>query len=168
MAQKRKSKTTDTTPKRVKNTKTEVAAQSGPSLRWYHVAATVVVLGLAVMAIITIFARFDMSLFGSEYTLKYTAGCTTTIGGPDLLPEPEYRYAGIKEGDYIGTEGVTHNLDEAFIEIVELGDNKVKIKTRNFQTNEWTAEELRYGTEKSVTTELVFDCIPAISFTISR
>ena len=44
-------------------------------LRWYHVAATLVVAVLAIIAIVTILRRFDISLVGSEHTLRLNAAC---------------------------------------------------------------------------------------------
>ena len=168
MAQKSKSKSKDTTPKHVKNTKTEVAAENMPTLRWYHIAATVVVLALAVLAIVRIFAHFDISLFGSKYNIKYATGCTTTIAGPIEKKDVHYRYAGVKEGDLFGADGPTKDLSEAILEIVELGDNKIKIKTRNYGAIEWSEQEIRYGVESGVYSEAIADCMPGISFTISK
>ena len=168
MAQKSKSKNTDTTPKHVKNTKTEVKQEGMPALRWYHVAATVVVIALAIIAIIDIFAHFDMSLFGSEYTIKYASGCTSTIAGPIEKSKVSYRYAGIKEGDMYGADGPTDDPGEAILEIVKFGDRKITIKTRDFGSVEWTEREIRYGVEDGVNTDQAPDCMPALTFTISK
>lgn len=168
MAQKSKSKNTDTTPKRVKNTKTEVGQEGMPALRWYHVAATVVVIALAIVAIIRIFTHFDVSLFGSEYTMKYATGCTSTIAGPVDKDSISYRYAGIKEGDMYGADGPTKDPGEAILEVVKLGDKKITIKTRDYSSAEWSEKEIRYGVENTVYAEQAPDCMPGLTFTISK
>lgn len=168
MAQKSKSKNTDTTPKRVKNTKTGVKQESMPSLRWYHVAATVVVIALAIVAIIRIFTHFDVSLFGSRYTMKYATGCTSSVAGPIEKSKVGYRYAGVKEGDMYSAYGPTKDPGEAILEIVKLGDKKITVKTRDFGSAEWAEKEIRYGVESGVNIEQAPDCMPALTFTISK
>ena len=168
MAQKSKSKTTDTTPERVKNTKTEVKQENMPALRWYHAAATAVVIMLAIIAIIRIFMHFDVSLFGSKYTIKYATGCSSSVAGPIEKSKVNYRYAGVKEGDMFSDQGPTKDPGEAILEIVSFGENKVKIKTRNFNEAVWTEHEVRYGVEDWVNSEQIPDCMPGITFTISK
>ena len=170
MTKKIKSKTTDTTPNHVKNTKTGAKDEGGVSLRWYHIVATVVVLGLVVIAIIRIFSRFDVSLVNSPYSIRYATGCTTSIAGPiekDTIRH-DYRYAGIKEGDMLGEGGIVKNEGDAYVKIVELGANRVTIKERNVFTNEWSEKTVRYGEEYTTTYEAAPDCMPGISFTINR
>ncbi|MDO4220232.1 MAG: hypothetical protein Q4D22_03330 [Candidatus Saccharibacteria bacterium] len=168
MTKKIKSKTTDTTPNHVKNTKTGAKDEDGVSLRWYHIVATVVVLGLVVIAIIRIFSRFDPTLINSQYTIRYATGCTTTIAGPIEKKDIKYRYAGIKEGDMLGDGGIVKEEGDAYVKIVELGANKVKIKVRDLYTNEWSEKEIRYGQEFEAYYGAIADCMPGISFTINR
>ncbi len=169
-----KNKSTDTTSKHVKNTKTRVAADGNVSLRWYHVAATIVVLALAVLAMIRIFSRFDSSLIGSEYSLRYATGCTggelsVANESQQAHDDSEYRYAGIKVGDMLGAGGVVTNEGNAYVKIVEFGSSKVTLKVRNASTNEWYEEQIRYGEEYTAHYDLsLMDCMMGISFTINK
>lgn len=173
MAKRVKNKSTDTISKHVKNTKTRVDTADGPSLRWYHVVATVVVLALAVLAMIRVFSRFDSSLIGSEYSLRYATGCTGSIAGTDasqqVFNDNEYRYAGIKVGDMLGTDGVVTDENDAYVKIVEFGSNKVTLNVRNASTNEWSEEQIRYGEEYTAYYDpSLTDCMMGISFTINK
>ena len=153
----------------VKKTQTEVEEKDGPILRWYHIAATVGVLILVVIALIKIFSIFDLSLVGSRYTLRYALGCTTSITGKVERSATNYRYAGANNGMMIGKKGITNKEDEAYLKIIELGTSRVKITTRNHSTSEWEEEkEINYGSEYSVPYEEAPDCMPGISYTINR
>lgn len=173
MTKRVKNKSTDTTSKHVKNTKTRVDTTDGPSLRWYHVVATVVVLALAVLAMIRVFSRFDSSLIGSEYSLRYATGCTSSIAGVDVsgqtFADNEYRYAGIKVGDMLGADGVVADENDAYVKIVEFGSNKVTLNVRDASTNEWSEERIRYGEEYTAyCNPSLTDCMMGISFTINK
>ncbi len=170
MTEKSKSKTTDTTSKHVKNTQTEVADNKGNSLRWYHIIATVVVLGLVVIAIIRIFSRFDPSLIGSDHMVQYYIGCTTSISGPIKKNSfnPDYRHAGLKEGDKLGVNGFAKDEGDTYIKVVTLDDNKATIKVRDFYSNEWSIKELRYGEKFTTVIEEAPDCMPGITIIINK
>lgn len=169
MAKKTQKKPTKTAKTNVKNTKTEVVKREESGLRWYHLAATIVVLMLVVVAIIRIFSHFDISLFGSRYSVKYQSANLCTIAGPLDSDENSYRYAGIKDGDMIGTSGLTSDLGEAFIEIVSLDSSNFTYKTRNPSTNVWTEHTSSYGKEIHVSTNnTIADVCPTILFTINR
>ena len=171
MSGKSNTKKISSTSNHVKNTKTGKTGEKSDavSLRWYHVVATVVVLSLAVIALIRVLSHFDISLYGSKYTMRYVFGCSTSIDGN--VPEykdSDYRYAGIEEGDYIGTTGITDSLEYAFVEIVELGSSRVKIKVRDYLTNEWHDGTVKYGETEKINTESSPDCMPQLTFSISR
>ena len=168
MAEKANQKPKDTTPEFVKNTQTGVKDKNEISLRWYHVAATAIVLALVVMAIIRIISRFDMSIINSEYTVKYATGCTTTIAGPIKTEELTYRYTGVKEGDMLGPDGPTSDESDAYVKIVELGSNKVKIKTRDAVNGVWSEKEIRYGEITTTITEEAPDCMPGVTYIIEH
>lgn len=167
MAKKTTTKRKDTTPKHVKNTQTEVEPNAGPVLRWYHIAATVVVFILVVIAVVKILTQFDLSLISSKYTLKYAYGCTTSITGQVDEGSRHYRYAGASNGMMLGKNGLTSNEDEAWIKIVELGNGNVHTEIRNYQTNEWEENKVVYGTEQVVTVEQAPDCMPGITYIIN-
>ena len=168
MAKKTTTKPKDTTPKHVKNTQTGVEQNDGPVLRWYHIAATVVVLALVAIALVRVFSRFDLSLISSKYNFKYALGCTTSITGKVERSETSYRYTGVENGKMFGAKGVTNNIEEAFLKIVELGENNIKIEKRDYLTNEWEEKTIHYGSEYVVPTELAPDCMPGITYTIEK
>jgi len=168
MPEKSTIKSPDTTPKVVKNTQTGVEAENSPSLRWYHITATVAVLILVIIALVRIFSHFDFTLFGSQYTIKYTIGCTTSISGEVERSYGSYRYSGIENGALIGADGFTEEKGDAYIEIIELGTSRVKIKTRDFATNEWSEKEIRYGAENTQQIDDTSDCVNGIVYTINR
>lgn len=170
MTKKIKSKSTDTTPEHVKNTQTGMKKNEEVSLRWYHIVATVVVLGLVAIAIIRIFSRFDPSLIGSTHMVQYRIGCTTSIAGPveESLAALDYRHAGVKVGDKFGVGGIAKDEGDAYIKIAELGPNNATIKVRNYYTNEWSEKELRYGEKYTATIEEAPDCMPGITIIINR
>ena len=170
MTTKHKPKKTDKTSVHVKNTKTGVDKENGTvSLRWYHILATVVVISLAIVAVIKIFSHFDISLYGSKYTVKYAfLACTTSIDGRSHNNIADYHYAGVKDGDLIGKDGITDNIDDAYIQIVSIGDSYINIKTRDGMPNGWQDAKIRFGEEKIVTTSEIPDCMPGIAFSISK
>jgi hypothetical protein len=159
----------DTTPKHVKNTQTGVEPKAGFTIRWYHIAATVVALGLVVVAFVCILSRFSPTLISSKYTVKYALGCTTSITGHVERPSSSYRYTGAENGMMFGKNGPTKNEAEAYLKIIDLGEKHIKIQTRDYMTKEWTEEyDIQYGEEQVVSTELAPDCMPGISYTINK
>lgn len=170
MVAKNKSKKTDAASVHVKNTKTGRRSDDETiSLRWYHILSTVVVISLAITAVMKILSHFDISLYGSKYTIKYAyLACTTNIAGEKQGSDADFRYAGIKNGSFIGENGITSDKDEAYIEIVSLDDDLVSIKTRSYGSEEWRSEKIRYGEEKTLTLSVVPDCMPGIVFIISK
>ena len=169
MAQKTTTERKDTTPKHVKNTQTGVGPKALMAIRWYHIVATVVVLGLVIIALVRIASRFDPSLISSKYTVRYATGCTTSITGKPMHSDTSYRYTGASNGTMFGKNGPTSVESSAYLKIVELGENSIKIQTRNYSTNEWEEErEVDYGEEHSVATELAPDCMPGITYTINK
>ena len=168
MPKKTTTKRKDTTPKHVKNTQTEVEQNAGPVLRWYHIAATLVVFVLVAIAVAKILSRFDLSLISSQYTIKYTYGCTTSITGKVERSDSSYRYAGGKEGMMFGKNGLTNNEGDAYLKIVSLDNGNVKVSKRDYVTNEWSEGMVIYGSENTVITESAPDCMPGITYIINR
>jgi hypothetical protein len=159
----------DTTSKHVKNTQTGVEPKAKFSIRWYHIAATVVVLILVTIALVRIVSHFDPSLISSKYTVRYATGCTTSIAGRPIHSSGSYRYTGASNGLMFGKNGPILSESEAYLKILELGEESIKIQTRSYSTMEWEEEqEIDYGKEYSVATELAPDCMPGISYIINK
>ena len=169
MAKKTTTKRKDTTSNHVKNTQTGVEPKAKFGIRWYHIVATAVVLVLVIIALVRIASRFDPSLISSKYTVRYATGCTTSITGRPMHSDGSYRYTGASNGTMFGKNGPTGIESSAYLKIVELGEDKIKIQTRDYSTKEWREEqEIEYGEEHAVATELAPDCMPGITYIINK
>lgn len=140
------------------------AVETEYSIRWYHIAATAVVLILLVCAIVVFFRRFNPSLVSSDYTMKISAHCVDETA--------EDRYFGVNAGDlYLVTAdrvvAKADNREEAQLEIVELGDSKVDIKIKNEQ-GEWEEQDLHYGALQTSTVSEIEDCKLVIDYTFNK
>lgn len=130
--------------------------------RWYHLTALVVVLGLLVLAGVTFFRRYDVSLIGSERQLRTSYGCTE--GGH----KPDYRYFGVADGDMFKLNGKklerTDNLDEAILELgVINGKPNFKVK----ENGEWQEKRLEFGAEGVYVIDEYAECKPGITIHLS-
>jgi hypothetical protein len=169
MTKKTTTKRKDTTSKHVKNTQTGVEQKAEPVLRWYHIAAVAVVFVLVAIAVAKILTLFDLSIISSQYTVKYSIGCTTSFSGREEDIHRNYRYAGGWDGMMIGRNGLTKNEDEAYLKVIKFSNGNVRVSTRDYVTKEWSEEKaLVYGTENVVYLESAPDCMPGITYSINR
>ena len=168
MAKKTTKNSKDTTSKHVKNTQTGVEPKAAFTIRWYHIAATVGVIVLVVVALVVVVHKLDPSIITSRYTLKYAVGCTTSFSGHVEDLNRHYRYAGVSNGSMVGKNGPTTNASEAYLKIIELGNDRVKIEERDYETSEWEEQTVEYGDEEVVITQTAPDCMPGITYTINK
>lgn len=168
MTKKTTTKPKDTTPKHVKNTQTGVEPKASFKIRWYHIVSLVVVAGILVVALVVLSSRVDPSLITSKYTIKYYIGCTTSFTGQVDRSDTSYRYAGASDGMMFGKKGITDDSDEAYLKIIKISDGRAKIEQRSYPDFEWTEQEIRFGKEYVVTTELTPDCMPGITYSINQ
>ena len=168
MTKKTTTKPKDTTPKHVKNTQTGVEPKASFKIRWYHMVSLVVVAAILVVALAVLFSRIDPSLISSKYTIKYYIGCTTSFTGQVNHTNASYRYAGASDGMMFGKKGITDNPDEAYLKIIKISDGRAKIEQRSYPDFEWTEQEIRFGKEYVVTTELAPVCMPGITYSINQ
>ncbi len=115
-------------------------------LRWYHVAATLAVAVLAIVAIVTILRRFDISLVGSEHTLRLNAACGDEPG--------ENRYFGLKAGDFYvvnADKSIRRSVtaDDAVLEIKSFDKNRIEVGTKN-SAGEWSEFSVGYSSPKTL------------------
>ena len=142
----------------------EAKAETEYAIRWYHVAATAVVLVLVVCAIVTFFRRFNPTLMSSDYTLKIAAHCEGQ--------NAEDRYFGVKADEmYTATESgdisKVNNRDEAFLEIVKLDGAAVDVKTKSAQGG-WEEKHLDLGAVQSDVVSENESCKLILDYTFSR
>jgi hypothetical protein len=133
-------------------------------IHWYHIVATTAVAILAIIAIMTILRRFDLSLVGSETTLQIAATCADG-------EERENHYFGIRENEYykITTEKKierTLKPEDASLEILEIGEAAARIKLK--QNDEWKEITAPYGAEKSQILSESDDCKLKVDYVFSR
>ena len=168
MTKKTTTKPKDTTPKHVKNTQTGVEPKASFKIRWYHIVSLVVVAGILIIALLVLYSRLDPSLISSKYTIKYYIGCTTSFTGQVDHSDRSYRYAGASDGMMFGKKGITDDSDDAYLKIIKISDGRAKIEQRSYPDFEWTEQEIRFGKEYVVTTELAPDCMPGITYSINQ
>ncbi len=133
-------------------------------VRWYHIVATTVVAILAIIAIITLVRRFDLSLIGNETTFQIAATCADG-------EEKEYHYFGPHDNDYYEISADkkidrTLNPEKASFQILEISDTGVQIKIK--QNGEWKEIHANYATEKSQILSESDDCKLKIDYMFSR
>lgn len=132
-------------------------------IRWYHIAATAVVLVLVICAVVTFFRRFNPTLVSSDYTLKIAAHCDGQ--------NAEDRYFGVKADEmYAATESgdisKTNNRDEALLEITRLGKSSADVKIKNAQ-GEWSKKTFNFGAVQSDTVSENESCKLILDYTFS-
>ena len=130
--------------------------------RWYHGASLVIVLGLLILAGVTFFRRYDLSLIGSERQLRISYGCTEGDA------EPDYRYFGVADGDMFKLDGKkikrTDSEDDA---ILKLGVINGKPEFNVKENGEWKTERLEFGAEGTYVLDEVTECKPGIKVHLS-
>ena len=133
-------------------------------VRWYHIAATAVVLVLVICAVVTFFRRFNPTLVSSDYTLKIAAHCDGA--------NAEDRYLGVNVGEmYTATESgsvlKTDNRDEALLEVTRLEGSTAGVKVKNTR-GEWSEKSFNFGATQSDAVSENENCKLILDYVFSR